>query len=67
MFGHILIADWALFWGAMFLLVLSPVKPARIPHADLIRPFMVVLALTTIVYGLVRLYRHGMKHARRSK
>ena len=67
MFGRILIAIWALFWGAIVLLILSPVKPARIPHADLIRPFMFVLALTTIVYGLVRLYRQGMKHARRSK
>jgi hypothetical protein len=69
MFGRILIGIWVLVWVSIFLFILSPVKPARIPLfiLRLLGPFVFVLAVTSMVYGLIWLYQEGMKRARRIK
>jgi len=64
-FGKILIGCWVFFWGFIILLAIFPKQIARIPHLELIRPFMIVLVLVSAIYGIAWLYRRGMKTARK--
>lgn len=59
-----LLAAWALFWSFVLLLTLFPKAAARIPHLELIRPYMVILVLVSVVYGIVWLYHQGVKRAK---
>jgi hypothetical protein len=64
MFKRVLILAWAVFGGVMFLFVFFPTKAVRIPHILFIRPYMIVLTVVSLVYGIFWLYRQGMKSAR---
>lgn len=64
MLGRILIAAWIVFWGLMVVLVRFPKQFVRIPHIQLFRPFMIALTLVSILYGIIWLYRQGMKRAK---
>jgi len=64
MFGRILIGAWIIFWGLILLVVLFPRLFVRIPHIQLFKPFMIALTLVSMLYGVVWLYRQGMKSAR---
>jgi hypothetical protein len=64
--GRILIAGWAFVFGAIVLLALFPKIVTRIPHPNAIRPFLILFVLVSIVYGVVWLYRQGMKRAKRN-
>jgi hypothetical protein len=64
-FGRILIAGWAFIFGTIVLLALFPKMAARISHPSAIRPFLILFVLVSFVYGVVWLYRQGMKRAKR--
>ena len=68
-FGRILIGIWIIVWVPILLFMLSPVRPSHIPVfiVRLLGPFLFVLTLTSMVYGLIWLYQEGMKSARRDK
>ena len=68
-FGRVLIGIWIIVWVPILLFMMSPVKPSHIPViiVRLLGPFLFVLALTSMVYGLIWLYQEGMKSARRDK
>jgi len=59
-----LLAAWALFWSFVLLLTLRPKVAARIPHLDLLRPYLVILVLVSVVCGTVWLYHQGVKRAK---
>lgn len=62
--GRILIAGWALVFGATVLLVLFPKMVTWIPHPGAIRPFLILFVLVSAVYGVAWLYRQGMNRAK---
>ena len=64
-FGRVLLAGWVFLGGFVFLLSVFPKQVVRIPHLELIRPFMITLTFLSIVYGLVWLYRQGMSRAKK--
>ena len=64
MFGRILIAGWALVFALIALLGLFPRLLALIPHPEYIRVFLIVFVPVSAVYGVVRLYKEGMKRSR---
>ena len=68
-FGHVLMGIWVFVWVPMFLFMLSPVKPARIPIfiARLLGPFVFVLSVTSMVYGVTWVYREWIKHPRHNR
>jgi hypothetical protein len=68
-FGRILMGMWIFAWVAIFLFILSPVKPARIPLIilRLFGVFTFILALTSMAYGLFWLYQEGIKRPRQDK
>jgi hypothetical protein len=61
---RILIVGWAFLFGSMVLLATFPKLALRIPHPELIRVFLIPFALISFVYGIVMVYRLGMKRAR---
>lgn len=61
-----LIVTWVFVFGGVALLGLFPRLAARIPDPFLIRPSLLLLILVSTVYGVVVLYRHGMKRAKRN-
>lgn len=63
-FGKVLISCWVLFFGSLVatLLLLKPGKlPDWLPSVESLRFFMILLVVTSIVYGIRWLYRLGMK------
>jgi hypothetical protein len=64
MFKRILILAWVVFLATMLLFVFLPRQAIRIPHTSLIRPYMIVLTVVSVVYGVSWLYRQGVKRAR---
>jgi uncharacterized membrane protein YhaH (DUF805 family) len=57
-------------WASLFIFVLSVVlfherTPFFIPVITHMRGILSVLIFTTFIYGLVRFYKAGMRHARR--
>ncbi len=64
MFRRILIAGWVFIFGSMVLLAIFPKFALLIPHPELIRVFLIPFVLISFVYGIVTLYRLGMKRAR---
>ncbi len=64
MFGRILITCWAFIFGSVLILSLFPRLALLIPHPEYIRVFLVPFFLVSIVYGVNRLYKAGMKRAR---
>jgi hypothetical protein len=64
MLRRILIAGWVSIFGSMVLLAIFPRLALLIPHPELIRLFLVLFVLISFVYGIVTLYRLGMKRAR---
>jgi hypothetical protein len=66
MFGRILIAGWVFIFGGIILLAVFPKLATWIPYPGAIRPFLIVFVLASLIYGVVWLYRQGMKRARRS-
>ena len=65
MLGRILIAGLAFIFGTIVLLALFPKMATRIPHPSAIRPFLILFVFVSLVYGVVWLYRQGMKRAKR--
>lgn len=63
-FGRILIGTWILVFGGVALLGLFPRLAARIPYPAAIRPLLLLLILTSFIYGVIFLYRQGMKRAK---
>ncbi len=59
-----LLVAWALFWSFVLILALFPKVATRIPHLEFIRPYMVILVLVSVVYGIVWLYRLGVKRVK---
>jgi hypothetical protein len=64
-FGRILLAGWGFFCGFVFLLNYFPKQIARIPHLELIRPFLITWTFVSVFCGLVWLYRQGMSRAKK--
>jgi hypothetical protein len=52
MFKRVLILAWVAFGGIMFLFVFFPTRAARIPHISFIRPYMIVLTVVSLFYGV---------------
>lgn len=61
MFRWILTAAWMFIFGSVLLLGLFPKLVALIPHPEYIRVFLIPFTLVSIVYGVVCLYRRGMR------
>ena len=65
MFGRILLVCWILVLGSIVLLELFPGLALRIPHPRYVQAFLMTLMLLSIGYGVARVFREGMKKARR--
>ena len=65
MFARSLVAAWTLFLSLVLLLVLAPKLAGRIPQLQLVRPYLVILFLVTLAYGIACLYRQGTNRARK--
>jgi hypothetical protein len=68
-FGRILMGVWTFAWAAIFLFILSPVKPTHIPLIilRLFGLFTFILALTSMAYGLFWFYQEAIKRPRQDK
>lgn len=64
MLGKIIIAGWVLFFAFVLVTGIFPKLIFRIPHLELAPFFVFPFVFVSIVYGIVWLYRQGMKHAR---
>jgi len=66
MFRRILIAGWVLIFAGVLFFNIFPTLLIKIPRSELelIRPCLLVFILISIVYGIVWLYRQGMKRAK---
>lgn len=64
MVRRILIAGWTIMLGGTLLLVVFPKLAVLIPHPEYIRVFLVAFVPFSAVYGLVWVYRRGMKRAK---
>ena len=66
--GRILVFSWASIAGGVLLLIFIP-KPGKlppwIPNPLSLRVFLVFLMLLSVVYGVGRLYRQGIRLARK--
>jgi hypothetical protein len=66
--GRILVFGWSLVAACVVLLIFIP-KPSKLPSwlpdPEAFRVFLIVLMLFSVAYGIGRLYRQGMKHARK--
>lgn len=65
LFVRLLVGAWVLFWGVVLTLVLFPKLAARIANIGTLRPFFIFLAFVSIAYGIVWLYRQGMKTSKK--
>lgn len=64
MVKRILIVGWVFLFGGMFLLMAFPKLALHIPHPEYIRYFLLTFVPFSAVYGLVWVYRRGMKRAK---
>jgi len=66
-FGRMLIAGWTFIFLSVLFFNIFPRLVSRIAPAILesIRPILLIFILITAVYGVVWLYRQGMKRAKR--
>lgn len=68
MMGRALVSCWTVVGGSVLLLIFisKPAKlPLWLPGPQTLRVFLVLLVLLSVAYGLVRLYRQGMKLTRK--
>jgi len=63
-FLKLLIAAWLLFWLFVAFVVAFPKLATRIPHFAFVRPYMIVLFIASVTYGVLWLYRQGMRGAK---
>lgn len=63
-FGRLLVAGWVVVLGGGLLLILFP-KTVWIPGPEVMRVSIIVLVLTSVVYGLTVIYRQGTDRAKR--
>lgn len=66
--SRILVVGWMLLFGCVALLGIFPklaILFNRIPHPEVIRPFLIFFVLISALYGIVSLYRQGMKRAKK--
>lgn len=63
-FGRLLVAGWVVVLGGVLLLILFP-KTVWIPGPEVMRVSIIVLVLTSVVYGLTVIYRQGTDRAKR--
>ena len=61
MLSRIFIAGWIFVLGGTLLLSVFPRLVFLIPHPEYIRIFLVMFVPISVVYGLVWVYRRGMK------
>jgi hypothetical protein len=61
MLGRLIVAGWIFIFGCVLLLGLFPRLLALIPHPEYIRVFLIVFVPVSAVYGVVWLYKEGMK------
>ena len=64
MFRRILVAGWMFIFGSVALMGLFPELATRIPRSEFLFIFLFTFVLISLVYGVVWLYRQGMKRAR---
>jgi len=64
MFRRILVAGWAFIFASVALLALFPKLMTRLPRPEFQFFFLFAFVLISLVYGVFRLYRQGMKRAK---
>ena len=67
MIRRALILVWVFVFASIALLALFPSLAVWIPYPVLIRPFLLLLVLVSLAYGIACLYRKGMKRAERGR
>jgi hypothetical protein len=63
MFGRILIAIWVFIFGSVAILGVFPRLATKLPRPHFMFVFLFTFAVVSLVYGVVWLYRQGMKRS----
>ena len=64
MFRRILVTVWAFIVGGVALLGLFPKLATRVPRPRFLFAFLFTFILISLVYSVLRVYRHGIKRAK---